>query len=856
MPDRKAASTAGNRAAAAATPPVDAADAPAATVLVKPTAGDAVTVPVIPGQTLQLAFDPAKAIAQMENGDLTLSFADGARLTLTGFAAAAQSDTPPHLLLPGGVIVAGDVLVVHMVDLPAAATLETAATTLPPSGGVHAYGDDLGDVIGGLPPQGVLPPTGLRFPEMQPTEGGRAGAEEAAAAAGGQPPSPPPPPPPVDDAGGILTADLVTTVSGEGLPPGAVFGSFHGGFEDSQPNQHVGDLSIRTMHVDLQFVPNDNEVPTKLTVSGIPAGAQLNLGGVPVAVAGGVAVIADAATLAALFDGSQALHLSLAGSSWADLDTDFPLHYSLEIQDPENGGATVVTTGTAVIDAVADLPAITGQGASVFGSQGYAYAIGGAEKGDGGPGGHVSTLYRIDLASGEARAVGPVAVDGSNNLDVEALTLGSDGRLYAIASTIGQTRGLLVLDPADGHTIAWYDGAGHDGGADGIGDLHVDPSGLAEANGELYLTVKEGNASALYQVDLDDGTGSATVTRLGDAGRGNVFGALTTDSDGGLVAIADDGSALYQVSAVDGSVLAAHDLSGFPANANIEGLDFDSAGTLWALDRLSGGLYRIDTADWDAQLQSQTLDVNDQTGDGFEAMAIAPGVQAEVTLDLSGHFGDYLDSSEDHYFLVRVPEEWSAPQGATVVSLDGDDVPGVPAGDYIRVDADDLIDPSSGEASTSVSLLPPAEIDGTTQIPVYAVAAELVAPGDTGNAELTFANNVAAGQVTFHVPSGGEDSFTFDLSDDGATHVVVGFDGDSHGLVFDNVVDGAGDGLGLDDLEAHVSSFTHDVATGIATVEFADGPTIVFDGIDDPVSSLTDIINDPNSQIELRGGTT
>ena len=137
----------------------------AALNLERPAPGQAATFAVKADQSIVVGFDPAEARVAEVGGALVLSFPDAARITLAGFGAAN-----PHLVLPGGTVVAGNVILAQLQGAAEVLNLETAAGPTPAGGGGHGYTDDLGAVIGGLSGQDVLDPTDLVFPLPAPVQ--------------------------------------------------------------------------------------------------------------------------------------------------------------------------------------------------------------------------------------------------------------------------------------------------------------------------------------------------------------------------------------------------------------------------------------------------------------------------------------------------------------------------------------------------------------------------------------------------------------------------------------------------------------------------------------------------------------
>lgn len=267
------------------------------------------------------------------------------------------------------------------------------------------------------------------------------------------------------------------------------------------------------------------------------------------------------------------------------------------------------------------------------GPTGFAYSIGGNTGR-----GHVSKLYRIDLATGAATVVGPVKVDGApgksaDNLDVESLSLNPvDGKLYGFVNSPGNVTGLIKVDPLTaattyiGGVVAGYKSAAQDF-AFGL-------------DGKLYFA-SEGDL-----VSVNTYTGAFAI--IGDNTLSKKTGALAFDPvSGKLFGLVESGSKtlLVEISKSTGAILSSSTVANLAPNAKPEGASFDSAGTLWAVDRVSGDLYKIDVATSSAQKTVKTLAVSQQTGDGFESLAIdIASTRTLVDLNIVG--GDRITTGE------------------------------------------------------------------------------------------------------------------------------------------------------------------------------------------------------------------
>src|SRR3546814_8681266 len=123
--------------------------------------------------------------------------------------------------------------------------------------------------------------------------------------------------------------------------------TWEGCFEDWQPDQDGCDPAEFPMQVIIGFTPADNEEIVSFTLSGIPEGAQLFVGGVLVDTTGGSSPLLTPADLAA--------GLTLLPPE--DSGDDIPLTVTATIVDPDSGDTTVISgSATAIIDSVADNP--------------------------------------------------------------------------------------------------------------------------------------------------------------------------------------------------------------------------------------------------------------------------------------------------------------------------------------------------------------------------------------------------------------------------------------------------------------------------------------------------------------------
>ncbi|WP_141243996.1 hypothetical protein [Sphingomonas lenta] len=261
--------------------------------------------------------------------------------------------------------------------------------------------------------------------------------------------------------------------------------------------------------------------------------------------------------------------------------------------------------------------------------KGFGYAVGGSTA----KGGCASVLYKIDLATGAATAVGEVKLQIGwlpiTGLEIESLSLNpKDGQLYGFASKFGILDALVKIDPLTAKTTYIKLNCNN---------LHAELQDMAfDAAGNLYLAVN----GDFLQVDTKTGA----IKTLGNDTLDCKIGALAIDASGrvfGLAELGVKGTIVYEIDRATGKTIAAHKIAGLDKNSAIEGMSFDSAGTLWAVDRVTGATYKIDLAAKKAVLAATTLSDKQQFGDGFEALAI-DGAVVKTLVDLNALGGDVV----------------------------------------------------------------------------------------------------------------------------------------------------------------------------------------------------------------------
>jgi len=274
----------------------------------------------------------------------------------------------------------------------------------------------------------------------------------------------------------------------------------------------------------------------------------------------------------------------------------------------------------------------------------FGYAVGGST----GKGGCDSILYKVDLKTGGATAVGEVKVPvlgilSVGGLDIESLALSpKDGQLYGFASKFGILDALVRIDPTTAKTT--YIKLNCSG-------LRAELQDMAFAtDGTLYFAAN----GDFMKVD----TKSGAIKVVGNNTIDCKIGALAVDPLSGKVyALAEQGTnkgtVLYEIDKMTGKTVATSKIAGLDKCSNIEGMSFDGTGALWATDHVSGAVVKIDIASKVATFVSKTLTDAQQFGDGFEALAVSTAV-TKVLTDLKAVGGDLITTGAgaDHLYYA------------------------------------------------------------------------------------------------------------------------------------------------------------------------------------------------------------
>ena len=183
----------------------------------EPAPGEHIVIPIVANQPLAFDFNPLDLKATQQGQDVTLTFPDGAQVTLHDMVGLCGPQPAPLELPDGTVITPSELLQAFHFSLigpcggPALNEINPTAGPTAENTGFNTQPFDVGGIGPGLFPDGPLAPTGFGY------------TNEFLKGVGGSPPSPPGPPgpPPPPPPGHFLTVpdvDLHTYALGVDAP--------------------------------------------------------------------------------------------------------------------------------------------------------------------------------------------------------------------------------------------------------------------------------------------------------------------------------------------------------------------------------------------------------------------------------------------------------------------------------------------------------------------------------------------------------------------------------------------------------------------------------------------------------------
>ncbi|MFD2206064.1 DUF5801 repeats-in-toxin domain-containing protein [Kiloniella antarctica] len=593
--------------------------AASAVEIAAPAAGETTNVVLSKGQTATLNFDATAATPVIEGNDFVLTFdsnGDGSadsRIVFQNLVAESQGADAPVLVI-GGVELSAGLLIGQAQALVEGQTLETAAGAGagPQGGGGSTYDENLGDIIDLLQAQQALGGTGLEF-------GLLAGAEDIS-----------------DPAEGTFDLSFLTVTTeipddgGEG-GENFVSGTFSGGFEDWQPNQHLGDESTFPMQVEFNFTPADNETLDSVVINALPDGVTLYIGGTDAA-----NIFAGSFPVTILPEDYDAIFILPP----ADSDADITVNAIANISDPDSGdSASIPATAVAIVDAAADKP--------VFGDDG-------GLDGDG-----LVDMYLLqdltgsfsnDLANVRTAISGLIGkIDGGEFSADIRLGTGSfkdkplspygDRSDYVFQNAENVTDDLAAVQSA-------VDGFSATGGNDG-------PEGQIEA----LLNLAQNASDLGFRSGASKYVVLTTDNSFHKAGDASSLGA--NDGDGDLTADLDeDYPSLAQLKA-------ALDASG------IVPIFMATSGYVSEYQALVDYLGVGEVHELTSDSSNLLANILASGGTGSNPEDNVYDEQAEVTVPVDVTFGDYTDGSEVHTIVLSgIPSDW-IPTFAYEFTVDG-----------------------------------------------------------------------------------------------------------------------------------------------------------------------------------------
>ncbi len=294
--------------------------------LTRPGAGQTVNVPIdADNMRLGLGFEPDPNAVEKNGQNLEFTFDDGGKLVLEGYYDHFAGKTLPVMVMESGDELPGeDFLASLREDLLTAAGPGAGAAA--GGGGAGDYADDAGSLIGSID----------RLSALGTDYWSRTTAAPEFAL--GDPEVP----------GGTVDVSVLTSLGGGAFALGM--------YEDWQPYQNTGDYSDMPGQLFFNFTPTGTTIVTNVSLSGFTAGTQIIIGD-PANPDQIIDVAGPGETLNFTYE-----QLTVAGvyvKAPDNDDTDMTLTYTVDLEATGSGLTdTVGGSFTAIVDAVADLPAI------------------------------------------------------------------------------------------------------------------------------------------------------------------------------------------------------------------------------------------------------------------------------------------------------------------------------------------------------------------------------------------------------------------------------------------------------------------------------------------------------------------
>ena len=558
------------------------------------------TITVEPGTQVQIPFSTsAEVLFTQDAGNLVVTPLGGdGQIVLENFFVTEEGASPSSIELgESGELLTVEEIIANLEEFNPEAIAPAAGPGAGGTGGGASFGSYTDDGIGdGIGIGDLLDPTELTFETDTPPE----------FLVG-------------DDADGTIT------ITFESDDPEGQLGPVEGGYEDWQPYQNDGSSYQVPMQMVVNFTPADNEELNSITLSDLPAGVKIFVGG------------SSAGDEVSVIDGS--VTITTPGGVIPDLymlppensDDDIPVQISADISDPEGGTATISGSDTAIIDAAADRPDLDVDGTLLYGDKGSDFTQGEGES--------FIALPQVNVScTPEDSNVGfAINVQFGDNED------GSE--THTVTATIPE--GWTVFDAQGGTWTPDTDGTGGTltfdvaVGAGETGSLNVFPTLTPpeDYSGSVNVTVTATATETPSDSELTQSNNQSVVQDTvelnvrvdADQPEVELLGTTTVDLQSGVYLVKEDNSVDIGFTAKTGEY------------AN-NGVDADGSETLTSVKVTGLKGWDVDTTSLEANADVDSVDFNDATGeltitfvDGvetftFENLTVTPPEDSDADL--------------------------------------------------------------------------------------------------------------------------------------------------------------------------------------------------------------------------------